>query len=828
MSSTPSAGPSFSLDNLARDVRHAVRTLAAAPGFTAIAVLILALGIGANTAIFGLVSATMLRPLPFEAPERLVMVWDDFRPVGGPARIEPTPTDFVAWRDATRSFDELAMYLPVSYNLTGGGEPERLGGARTTTNLFATLGLQPVLGRTFVPDDEGASALPVAIVTTSLWERRFGADPGLVGRTITLDGLQRTVIGIVPPDLRYPNADTSVWVPAAFGPEELASRGNYSYYVIGRLKAGITAAAAEAELAAISTAARPPATGAGAPRPLGVNVTDLKEQLTSRTQTRDIVYVLLAAVAALLLITCANMANLLLARGARRYREIAVRKALGAGTGRVLRQLLTESAVLAAAGVAIGLALSVLSFRYLGRLVPGVLPDAMHLGLDWRVLIFTAVLAAVSVLLFGTGPALLAARRDFGAVLRSGAATTATGGGRLRSTLVVAEITITVVLLAGAGLLLRSYAAVLDVDPGFKPDHLLIAETVLSPRQYGDLATRAEFYRRVLERVRELPGVTGAGYINNAPLMLRGGRTYVRVEGRPPPRPEDAQKQIIANRVVTPGYFEALGVPLLKGRSIEARDDARTPSVMVINESMAERLFPGEDPIGKRVRFGPEGADAPWNTIVGVVGDVRQMGLDLAAEPELYLAAAQTGAQFAFFWPKHLLVRTQGDPMALAGPLRQAVWDVDAAQPVAQIWPMTDVLDADLASRNTQLTLLGVFAVLALVLSAVGLYGVLSYAVTQRTAEIALRMALGAESTNVVSTIVRGALALAAIGIGLGLIGAFAGTRLIASFLYGVTATDPVTLVSVCALFVLVTLVASFVPARRAARVDPAAALRAE
>jgi putative ABC transport system permease protein len=826
MSPIQSARSGF-FDSLARDVRHAVRTLSATPGFTALAVLILALGIGANTAIFSLVSATILRPMPFESPERLVMVFDDFRPVSGPPRVEPTPADFVDWRDHTQSFDELAMYLPVNYNLTGGAEPERLAGVRTSTNLFATLGIQPVLGRTFLPDDEGPEALPIAVVSTTLWQRRFGADPDLVGRTITLDGLKRTVVGIVPPDFRFPIAETSVWVPAAFTPDELASRGNYSYYVVGRLKAGVTPAAAQAELTAISIAARPPP-AAGAPRPLGVNVVDLKEHLTFYSHTRPILYILLAAVAALLLITCANMANLLLARGARRYREIAVRKALGAGTGRVVRQLLTESAVLAAAGVAVGIALSVLSFRYLGRLVPGVLPDAMHLGLDWRVLVFTAALAAVSVLLFGIGPALLAARRDFGAVLRGGAATTAAGGGRLRSVLVVGEITVTVVLLAAAGLLLRSYAAVLAVDPGFRADHLLIAETVLSPTQYGDLATRTDFYRRVLERVRALPGVTGAGYVNNAPLMMRGGRTYVRVEGRPPPRPEDSQKQIVSNRVVMPGYLETLGLPLLKGRSIESRDDASVPSVMVINDSMAKRLFPGEDPIGKRVRFGPEGADAPWNTIIGVVGDVRQMGLDVEAEPELYLAAAQTGASFAFFWPKHLLVRTQGDPMALAASLRRAVWDVDAAQPVTQIRPMTDVLDADLQSRNTQLTLIGVFAVLALVLSAVGLYGVLSYAVAQRTAEIALRMALGAEATSVVRAIVRGALALAAVGLGLGLIGAFAAARLIASFLYGVGTTDLVTLASVSALFALVTLVASFVPARRAARVDPAAALRAE
>ena len=817
-------GAILSPDRLLQDVRYALRTLRSTPGFTFTAVAILALGIGANTAIFSLVSATLLRPLPFPEPERLVMVWDDIHATGGPARTEPTLGDFVDWRDGSSSFDELAAYLTVNYNLTGGGEPERLTGARTTTNLFATLGLQPVLGRTFVPDDEGPSALPVAIISTTLWERRFGADAGLVGRTITLDGLQRTVVGIVPPDFRYPAADTSVWIPAAFAPAELASRGAYVHYVVGRLKAGITPAAAQAELTTLSNTAQPSANGA--PRK-AVLVADLKEQLTYRAGTRRTLYTLLAAVAALLLITCANMANLLLARGAQRHRELAVRKALGAATGRMLRQLLTESAVLAVAGVLGGVVLSVMSFRYLGRLVPGVLPDAMRLGLDWRVLAFTAALAAVTVVLFGAGPALLAARRDFGAVLKSGSAATSAGSARLRSSLVVAEITITVVLLAAAGLLLRSYAAVLAVDPGFKADHLLIAETVLSPTQYSDRVARAGFYRNVLERVRGLPGVTAAGYANQAPLTFNGGRVYVLVEGQPPPRPEDIQKQIISDRIVTPGYLETLGVPLLRGRPLDARDDANAPLTAVINEAMVQQLFPGEDAVGRRFRLGQGGTPA-WITIVGVVGAMRQMALDEPAEAELYLPTDQIPVTFAFFWPKHLVLRTQGDPLALATAVRRIVRDVDAAQPVSTIRTIDDVLAAGLENRNTQLTLLGAFAALALVLSAVGLYGVLAYTVTQRTAEIALRMALGAPATSVVRGVVRSALLLALLGIALGLVGAFAGTRVLASFLYGVSATDPVTLTAVAAVFVIVTLAASYVPARRAARVDPASALRGD
>ncbi len=812
------------LDHWLQDIRYALRTLRGTPGFTAVAITILALGIGANTAIFSLVSAMMLRPLPFEAPERLVMIWENAAAVGGPSRFEPSLADAADWRERSHSFDGLAIYATMTYNLTGTGEPERLVGQRSTWNLFSILGLQPVLGRTFAADDEGPDAEPVAVISTTLWQRRFGADPALIGHTITLDGLERTVIGIVPPYFRFPSEETSVWLPAAFTPTELAERGNYIFYMLGRLKADVSLGAAQAEMAAITSQMRRD-TGAG-DNATTVTVSGLREHLIRGS--RPTLYVLLAAVATLLLITCANVANLLLARGAQRRRELAVRKALGARTGRMVRQLLTESAVLAIAGVVVGIALSTLSFRYLGRLVPGALHDAMQLGLDWRVLTFTTLLAIVTVLLFGAGPALLAARWDFGVVLRSASAATTTGSRGLRNGLVVAEIAFTVVLLAAAGLLLRSYAAVLAVDPGFPTDHLLVAETVLSPTTYSDQTARANFYGRVLERVRTLPGVTAAGYTNAAPLLFKGGRAYITLEGRPAPRPADSQKQIVSDRVVTPGYFETLRVPLLRGRLLGARDDAKAPLVALINERMVRQLYPDEDPIGRRFRFGPEGVDAPWITIVGVVGSVRQMGLDVSAEAEFYLSSDQVPVTFAFFWPKYLVVRTQGDPLAVAPAVRQAVWDIDAAQPVSSARKMSDVLEGDVAGRDTQLTLLGVFSALALLLSAVGLYGVLAYAVTQRTAEIALRMALGAQAANVVRAVVRGALVLVAIGLGLGLVGAFAGMRALTSFLYGVGPSDPITLAAVAGVVVLVALAASYLPARRAAQVDPATVLRGD
>ncbi|HVS24241.1 MAG TPA: ABC transporter permease, partial [Gammaproteobacteria bacterium] len=439
-----------------------------------IAVLTLALGLGANTAIFSLVSAVLLKPLPFAEPERLVLLWENFTAVNGPDRVQPAAATVVQWKARSRSFDGIAMMLSQTNNLTGEGEPERLMGVRTDTNLFEVLGLRPILGRTFLPDDEGAGATPVVVISETLWTRRFGADPGLIGRTIAIDGLARTVIGVVPADFRYPNTETSFWVPAAWRPEELANANAYNYEVVARLGPGVGLAAAQAELDAIAVAMqRDRPTGAGTVK---FAVSRLQEHLSRGA--RPTLYVLLAAAGTILLITCANVANLLLARGARREKELAVRKAIGAPSARVLRQLLTESAVLAAGGVVLGVALSTLAFAYLARLIPRAFPTGPGVGLDWRVLAFAIGLTVLTVLLFGAGPALVAARRSFNDALRGGGgANAAPRAGRMRRALVVAEITLTVVLLAAAGLLLRSYAAVLDVDPGFRADHLLLAET---------------------------------------------------------------------------------------------------------------------------------------------------------------------------------------------------------------------------------------------------------------------------------------------------------------------------------------------------------------
>jgi putative ABC transport system permease protein len=812
-----------SLESFAQDARYTVRTLARSPGFTLVAVLILALGIGANTAIFSLLNAMLLKPLPFHEPDRLVVLCLDLSDRGIPGCVNPAPGDFFDWQERSRSFTDMAMLAGgLRYPLTGAGEPTRLMGTQTTANLFSLLEMQPLLGRTFVPDDEGPDASPVVVISEGLWIRHFGADPGLIGRSIVVAGQSHTVIGVVPSDFKFP-MDTDVWVTSAVTPERRAQRSNHTMDVVARLAPGATLQQAQAEMTAVASvlASEYPVSNSGK----RVTVAPLQGHLAR--DARPTLFILLAAVGTVLLITCANLANLMLARGAGRRRELALRKSLGAADGRMLRQLLTESTVLAGLGVIAGVALSTLSFDYLARLIPGTYPEGAAPGLDWRVLAFSAGAAFSTALLFGAGPALAAARLEPNQALKHGVGAAVPRPGRIRNALVIAEITLTVVLLAAAGLLLRSYVHVITADPGFRPDNLLVAETILSPAQYGDPVARSAFYTRVIERVIALPGVTGAAYVSYPPLVLKGGRFVITIDGQPAPPPDETARYITSGRSVSAGYLATLGVPLIRGRHFDERDVAGAPLAVVINQAMARLHWPDQDPLGARFRIGggPQ-SNTPWYTVVGVVGDVRQMGLDLPAEPEMYFSFDQAPANVPFFWPENLLVRTQGDPMAVADAVRNAVWEADANQPVARIRSMGEIFDTELANRNTQLTLVGGFAVLALLLAAVGLYGVLSYNVAQRTSEIGLRVALGAEHGRVVRGVLRSAVLLALAGIAIGLVFAFGLTRWLASFLYGVSPTDPMTFAGVLTLLLLVTLLASYVPARRAARIDPMAALR--
>jgi predicted permease len=801
---------------LLHDLRYALRTLRRSPGFTLVAVLILALGIGANTSIFSVISAVLLRPLPFPSPDRLVMVFEDRS--GGSARLMPNQVDYVEWQRRSGSFDGIAAIADVSYNLTGEGEPERLGTSHSSPNLFSVLGTQALLGRTFTPDDVTSTSLPVVVIDERLWLRRFAGDPEVIGRSIVLDGLGHTVIGVVASDFRVPD-DNDIWVPAS--PEALASQGSVN--VVARLAAGITAEQAEAEL---TTLTRTMHQERGSPDlRVGITIVSLHEHLAGAV--RPTLMMLLAAVAIVLLITCANIANLLLARGTMRSKELALRRALGAAHGRLVRQLLTESAVLAVAGVIVGIALAAGSFGYLTRLVPINLPEGTAAALDWRVLGFAIGLSLTTVVLFGVGPALAAARIDVAGGLRKGGARGVTPGrGRVRDALVVTEITLTVLLLAAGGVLFRSYAAVLSVDPGFSAQNLLVAQTFPSRTRYDDLAERRAFYRGVLDGVRAIPGVTGAGYVNYPPLTVQGGTSRITPESD---AASTADVRYVANwRAVSVDYLPTLGVPLIDGRQFDERDGPDAPRSVIVNESLARRLWADRDPIGARLKLGDAQSTDPWFTVIGVVGDIRQVGLDSPPAPEMYYSFDQPPTNAPFIWPRHLVVRTEGAPLAVANAVREVVWAVDPEQSVSWIRPMTELVDDDLAARNTQLMLIGVFAAVALVLASVGLYGVLAYAVAQRTAEIGVRMALGAPRANVVRSVVARALLLAAIGLGLGVAGALGVNRFLASFLFEVSPTDVPTLAGVAAVILIVSGCASYVPARRAAAVDPVSVLRSE
>jgi predicted permease len=716
-------------------------------------------------------------------------------------------------------------FVTNQYNLTGAGEPEKLSGVRTTANLFNVLGMQALLGRTLMPADEAADAAPVTVIDEHLWRSRFGADPGLVGRQVRLNGLAHTVVGVVPADFRFPDRTASVWVPARFTPTELAPHDSYYLYVMARLKPGVSMTQAQADMTAVTAQlARDDPTSN---RRATATVAALHEHLTR--EARPAMAVLLGAVVLVLLIAGANLANLLLTRGATRIKELAVRQALGATQRRITRQLLVEHVVLAVAGGLLGVALSLPALRYLERLVPTGLPDATTPALDLRVLLFTAAITALTVVAFGTGPAFAASRLDLDTAIRSGTSrgTTARGHG-VRSALVVAELTLTVVLLIAGGLLLRSYVNVLSVNPGFTPRNLLVAQTPLSPEKYADSMRRSAYYTSVVQRVSALPGVTAAGFTNFPPLVFKGGRAIISAEGEPPPAPHEFSRYMAIDRVASPGYFRALGVPLVQGREFDDRDAHSSVPTALINRKVASLHWPGQDPIGRRIKFGPANAPGQWLTVVGVIGDIHEVGLDSPVEPEVYLASNQGRDVPPFLWPQYLVVRTSGDPLALTGDVRNAVWHVDAEQPVSNIRSMDDIFDKELLNRSTQLTLVGAFAVLAFLMASLGLYAVLSYALAQRIPEIGVKMALGARRTIVVTEVIRGAMLLAIVGLVLGLGISVLLARVLQTWLFGVRPVDATTFALTTLLIGITTLVASSVPALRGANVDPSVVLRGE
>jgi predicted permease len=811
MSSTSS---SAWLDDLGRDVRFGLRSLLRSPAFTAVAILCLALGIGANAAIFSVLNAVLLRPLPYPEPERLVRLWESMDNFTGTVSV-PNYRD---WVQQQTGFEQLAAWRRGSANLQGTGEPERIRSVESTPNLFSVLGRGPRLGRVFDPAQDEPGKAQVAVISEGLWRTRFGADSGVVGHTLRLDGRQYEVIGVMPASFDFPSgwSRTDVWLLYVPSPDDLRQRGNHFLNVGGRLKRGVSLEQATAQLKTVAAllAKQYPAEQAGR------SVKTLPFQEAVVGNVRPALLILFGAVALVLLIACANVANLLLARAAVRQREVAIRLALGAGRSRLIRQFLVESLVLAFAGSILGLLLARLSLAGLAPLAEGALPLAGGIPLDFRVFVFLLGVALLSGLAFGIVPALQAARGDLrDSLTEAGKSTSSSGQQRFRSGLVVIEIAVTLVLLVGAGLLLRGFRTLSGTEPGLVAGNVLTVHMAVPAPQLATATART--FRPVLEAVRRLPGVRAAAVVSILPIQNAWTNGNYLVVGRPAPPP--GKEPMAEIRVASPQFFQALGIPVQRGRDFQERDGENGLRVVIVNHAFVRRTFPDADAIGQRLSFG----GPKEYTIVGVVGDVRQAGLDQQPLAEIYFPYGD--ADHAHLLDDaSLAVQSAGPPGSLAGPIRKAVRGVDSGLPLYQVLTMEEVIDESLAGRRLNLWLLGIFAGIALVLSAAGLYGVISYLVAQRTREIGVRVALGAQKWDVIGLVMRQGAALAAAGIVLGLLGALAFTRVLESLLYGVSARDPLTYAALAALFAAVALVATWLPAERASKVDPILAIRNE
>jgi putative ABC transport system permease protein len=800
-----------------RDIRYGARMLAKAPGFAAVAVLTLALGIGANTAIFSVINAVLLRPLPYDEADRLVFLteWSEQVP-----EMSFSMANLKDLRDQTSVFESLGGYNGWSFVLTGeGDEAESVNGRQLSSGVFPTLRKQPVLGRLFTPDEDMPGAEPVVLLAEGFWERRFGRDPNVLGRTLSLDGVRYTVIGVMPKTLHGRWKAIDVFTPLLrledkLGGEE--NRGNHpGIYVVGRLKTGVSLQRAREEVVSVATqlAERYPNSNARQ----SMTLEPLQEAFVG--ELRPALLLLLGAVAFVLLIACANVANLLLARAVHRQKEIAVRMAVGARPGRLVRQLLTESVLLSLAGGLVGIVFAFAGVRTLVASLPANVPRADEIGVDALALGFTACISLLTGLIFGIAPAFRLTRAGAYEPLKDGGRGTAgPGHQRLRNTLVVGEISLALILLVGAGLLLRSFFRVIDADPGFRPDGVLTLSLPLPETRFPEHAERAAFAARVLENVRALPGVDAAS--GTLPL-LGGWQSSFAVEGKPEPPPGQQPSADIA-RVAT-DYFRAMGIRVREGRVFEERDTADTLPVCVIDETFAKAHWPAESPLGKRVKFGRvSDAKEPWIEVVGVVAHVKNYGVDEDSRVELYLPYLQSsGGELT------LVIRTTA-PASLATAARNAVRAVDPAVPVYEVSTLEDLVSEQTAQRRLAVMLLGVFAAIALLLAAVGIYGVMSYAVTQRTQEIGIRMALGAHREAILSMVLRHGLGLALGGVSLGLLAALGLARLIASLLFQISATDPPTFSIVPVVLIAVAGLACYLPAHRATRVDPLIALRYE
>ena len=798
------------------DLRYGVRLLRHAPGFTAVAVGALALGIGANTAIFSTVDAVLLRPLPFADPDRVVMVWEENSAASFP-RNTPAPGNFVDWKKRNHVFSDMAATRGASANLTIDGPPEQVVGRAATANFFDVLGVRPVAGRCFTEDEDRTGA-PVAIISYALWQRRYAGDLGVVNREILINGLKYTVIGVMPRDFAFRNRKMDFWIPIHFAPSDLVSRGSHYLNVVARLKPGVSLAQARENMTAVASqlAAEYPDDN----RKIGAVVVPMREETVG--DTRIELLVLMGAAGCVLLIACANLAGLLLARGLGRRREMAVRSALGASRVRLVTQMIAEGALIALAGGLLGVLLAPAGMKVLATLVPTALPASAAPALDARVLGFAFLLSVMTGVGFSIVPAWQASRVSMNDTLKQGGRGGIGGAAAgTRDALVILEVAAALVLMVGAGLMLQTVARLHAIDIGFRPERLLTLRTTLPRTRYQDPAKRIGFYHRVLQGVHALPGVENVGYTSNPPFRSQGDTQSYRVEGRDP-IPGVAGDALL--RVTSGDYLQTLGVRLVEGRLIEAGDTDQTTPVVVINETLARTYFPKESPLGHRITMFARQPE--WRTIVGVVHDVHERGYELAMKPGVYIPFEQYKDTWAL--PESLVVRTGGDPASMTSAVRRVIAEADPEQPVAAIATMDEIVALDVQDRQQQMTLLTAFAALALLLASLGLYGLLSYTVTQRSREIGLRMALGASAARVVATVVLRGVSLSAAGLALGLAAAWLLARTMSKILYGVAATDPGTYAAVALLLCVIAAAASWIPAHRAVRIDPIVVLREE
>ena len=806
------------MNNILKDVRHGLRTLLRQPAFTLVAVITLGLGIGANTAIFSLVNAVLLRALPFNAPEQLVSV---VKPAGEGGLPGLAGFQYLAWQERGTSFDGIAAYTDNNFNLIGNGEPERISCAQVTASLFPTLGVPPLLGRTFVPEEDRPGQNQVAVVSEGFWQRRYGSDASLVGSTIQLNDKRYTVVGIMPASFRYPG-DFEIWLPLALDPVK-ETQGDFLSLVevVGRLKPGVTAQQAQTELNLLSQQAA--AERKDKVTVARLDILPLHQQLV--LGVRLTLLVLWGAVGLVMLLTCANVANLMLARTVSRQREMAIRAAVGARRWQLIRQLLGESVILGVTGGALGLLVAIWGVSAIASLVPEGFASSVYnlkaIALDWRVFGFTLALSLLTALVFGIFPALNGSRPDLQKVLRESSTRNLMSFGlrSMRGWLVVTELALALILLLGAGLLVRSFRELTAVDLGFNRENVLMARLNLPRSVYRTEPQTVAFYGPLLERVKALPGVESVSAINHTPLSGFGVIAFTGIEGQPPP---DQEKELpIGVGTVTPDYFRTLQIPLISGRVYDERDRAAAAKVAVVNQAFAQRYFPAGDVLGKRVGFGC--AESLCRTIVGVVGNVKQESITADVAPEMYVPFSQMPMN-----GMTLFVRTKGNASDFARVLRGEVLAIDKNQPVYDVKTLDQrVAETITASRSLMLLFSG-FALLALVLASVGIYGIVSYAVSQRTREIGIRMALGARTSDVLTLVLKNGMTLVLAGVVIGISGALALTRFLTTMLFGVTPTDTPTFVVVSLGIAAIALIACLVPARRATKVDPLVALRYE